>query len=1521
MDRPPRLLLLAASDASRLDLALQEGGVVPASAVTTADAFAEALGGGGWDVVVVSASALAPEAALAAVREAQPGLPVVVVAGEEADVEALGRAGAAAALTPADLRLLGAAVSRALRATRAPAPPPAAPLLPMPLVPVAAAPPAVLTPDANAVQALAEHLPIGLYQTTPDGRLLFANEALAGVLGLASVAELGRLDVRHDLGYPRDHFVEQVRLRGAVRNLVVRWTDRAGRTKYTRENARAVCGADGAVLYYEGTMEDVTAECEAREREQRRTEQLGAIVRFAAAVDPASTADAVYRAAVEAVVASMGTPHAMLLARRGEETRCVAWSEALPDTVVAVFRALRLGELLPLHACPLLLRDERAEGAEAQGGVPDPLRAMMRTHGLRALGSFPLVHHGHAHGAFVVLYPEPHPFAEEEVRVAETLAWHVAGSLARQHAESSLRDSEACLRFLAENTTHVLYRLRYAAEDAPGGFDYLSPAVEALTGYTADDLEALGGLGRLVEGREVFEGHGLTEGAPEVEGERHYLALYRMRTKGGEPRWVENNAYLWYDDAGQAVGLVGVLQDVSERKRRENAQAAEAARTLCQQKALVELSGLHAAAPDAVIRRATELVAACTGAARVGVWTEDAAQEVLCCRDLVAGPEGAHGTEPPLPLEAVGAVLTRLDENRVFAAEDVEESALIAQGGAAEPLRAYLRARGVRAVLVAPIRLSGRVTGVVVLSHVAEPYAWGAAEQDFAAAVADLLALAFERAERQAAEAARRESEARNRAISELASDYAFALHFDAGGAGRLAWATDAFARVTGYDPAEVAALRDLLGIVHPESRDAALGLLHALGEGEDADLELRIVTKAGEDRWVRHRARRLMSEAAGVVLYHSGQDVTERKRFERELIAAREAAEELARVKSAFLANMSHEIRTPLTGILGYAGLLAEEVEGEQREFVEFIERSGRRLLDTLNSVLELARLEASGVEPRLEWLDVAAEARQAVRLLAPLAESKGLALVLEVPEAPVVACLDRVCLGRILTNLIGNAIKFTDEGRVHVAVEAGDAGVAVRVCDTGCGIAAAFLPHLFDEFKQESEGHARSHEGAGLGLAITKRLTDLLGGAIAVESTRPGGSTFTVSFPRRPTPSGDGASAEVSEAPLVLPVDVADDAPYDSVLAPDAFIPDAFEPDPSGDGRAFVGEAGPGAAEPDADPPVQLVVAVEEAPERSAGPPLEGTAATEAGEIEVAPPAVEAEAVPSGSGFFVETDLSRTLDPSDLAPGAPGAPPQAAQAAQAAPELDAHGAEAVFDEAETFAIEIADGAVPIGYTFVFAPDHESARPEALPARSPDDSSLTETIDDTLDEVLDEVPPGEGLSAPAWDAAALAHERPGEGASDPGARALPTPPPSEVPPPEAAPVEQREEGPPMDAPAVLVVEDNEDTRALLHHLLRRAYRVCVVPDALTALDRMNRYRFDALVLDINLGGKQTGVDVLRVARTIPGYASVFAVALTAYALPGDRERFLAAGFDRYVAKPFTGSVLMAALGEGMPAA
>lgn len=235
------------------------------------------------------------------------------------------------------------------------------------------------------------------------------------------------------------------------------------------------------------------------------------------------------------------------------------------------------------------------------------------------------------------------------------------------------------------------------------------------------------------------------------------------------------------------------------------------------------------------------------------------------------------------------------------------------------------------------------------------------------------------------------------------------------------------------------------------------------------------------------------------------------------ELIRAKEEAEQMSRLKTAFLANMSHEIRTPLTGIIGFASVLSKELPEEHREFADLIRSSGRRLLEMLNSVLDLAKLESNEMSLEQREIDLAIEVRRVVDLLAPIADEKGLLIEVETNgDRPHVIRSDRAALNRILHNLIGNAIKFTDHGYVRVTVwEEGDQ-VGFDVTDTGIGIEPNFIPQLFDEFSQESSGMNRSHSGTGLGLAITKRLVDLMGGEIHVESTKNTGSRFRVALPR---------------------------------------------------------------------------------------------------------------------------------------------------------------------------------------------------------------------------------------------------------------------------------------------------------------------------------------------------------------------------------------------------------------------
>jgi signal transduction histidine kinase len=244
-------------------------------------------------------------------------------------------------------------------------------------------------------------------------------------------------------------------------------------------------------------------------------------------------------------------------------------------------------------------------------------------------------------------------------------------------------------------------------------------------------------------------------------------------------------------------------------------------------------------------------------------------------------------------------------------------------------------------------------------------------------------------------------------------------------------------------------------------------------------------------------------------------QDISDRLRYQDALIDAREQAEEMTRIRTALLTNVGHEIRTPLTGIRGFAEILIEESEGTQREFAQLIERNSRRLLDTLNSVLELARLEAPVLTTSTARIDFVKTIRDVAELIAPTVPADSVEFTIESSHAEIIVDADPESVYSILYNLIGNAVKFTSRGHVRASLLASPEQVLLIVEDTGVGIASDFLPRLFDEFSQESTGLTRDFEGSGLGLAITRRAVEILDGDIGVQSAKGEGTRFTVTLP----------------------------------------------------------------------------------------------------------------------------------------------------------------------------------------------------------------------------------------------------------------------------------------------------------------------------------------------------------------------------------------------------------------------
>ncbi len=261
-------------------------------------------------------------------------------------------------------------------------------------------------------------------------------------------------------------------------------------------------------------------------------------------------------------------------------------------------------------------------------------------------------------------------------------------------------------------------------------------------------------------------------------------------------------------------------------------------------------------------------------------------------------------------------------------------------------------------------------------------------------------------------------------------------------------------------------------------------------------------------------------------IIVWSGRVLEERRRMAEnhanELAQARLESDAMSRLKAEFLANMNHEIRTPLTSIIGFSSLLIDEVNDAHRSLINVIQRSGTRLLETLDSILDLAMLESGAMKLHRERLDLAEEAQLHVDRFRKAAKAKDLQIRVTF-EGRTEAFVDRACVGRIFSRLIDNAVKFTDRGRITVDVSRQNGHVRVLVRDTGIGIDRQFIPHVFDDFSQESTGTRRAFEGAGLGLAVTKRLVDLLGGTILVESPFDSGTTFIVTLPAADSDESD--------------------------------------------------------------------------------------------------------------------------------------------------------------------------------------------------------------------------------------------------------------------------------------------------------------------------------------------------------------------------------------------------------------
>lgn len=253
-------------------------------------------------------------------------------------------------------------------------------------------------------------------------------------------------------------------------------------------------------------------------------------------------------------------------------------------------------------------------------------------------------------------------------------------------------------------------------------------------------------------------------------------------------------------------------------------------------------------------------------------------------------------------------------------------------------------------------------------------------------------------------------------------------------------------------------------------------------------------------------------------------RDVTHEREIEAKLLEAKVQAELLNRFQASILDNINHEFRTPLSGILGFADVLSENVGEEDKEFVRHIQEAGKRLMQTLNSVVDMSALLSNKTVLNIQPCNVNSEVLQVVANLRPKAEAKGLSIKTINTLARGKIQVDAHGLVQIAEHLIGNAIKFTEQGAIRVELrESNEAGFfELVVQDTGIGISPASQQHIFDLFRQESIGVAREYEGIGLGLSFSNILVNQMGGWISLTSDKSFGSEFVVTLPKSGQPKG---------------------------------------------------------------------------------------------------------------------------------------------------------------------------------------------------------------------------------------------------------------------------------------------------------------------------------------------------------------------------------------------------------------
>ena len=581
--------------------------------------------------------------------------------------------------------------------------------------------------------------------------------------------------------------------------------------------------------------------------------------------------------------------------------------------------------------------------------------------------------------------------------------------------------------------------------------------------------------------------------------------------------------------------VFAVFTDINDRMAAEERLSASERRLAAQNSALTGLMARYGEPGERLderLRSIMTIAAETLLVERVSVWSFDPTRQLLRCRSLWERSTRRYET---------GAVLRRQDTPTYFAALDRDR--VIAAGEARvdprtrEFLASYLAPHDIGAMLDVPLRHHNVSVGVVCAEHVGDARHWTGDEQQFAIAVANLVAVALADDERLQALERLAESETRSRIIVDTAHDAFIGMGSD----GRIATWNAQAERTFGWTSDEAIG-RNLTETIIPlafrEAHLRGMERFHTTGAAPVVNkrLELTALHRSGREFPIEITITSPTRVEGGWFFGAFLRDISDRHERDAQLRLAKESAEAATRAKSEFLANMSHELRTPLNGVLGYAQILLRDrsLDSSQRDALKAISRGGSHLLDLINDVLDLSKIEAGRIDLEPVATDLARLAVDLRYIVAEPIRLKGLLLTITLAaDTPRRVVLDGRHLRQVLLNLLGNAVKFTERGEIRLAIGQSGEQLTFAVSDTGIGIEANALDAIFESFTQTETGATAG--GTGLGLTISRRLVAGMGGELKVESTLGQGSRFFFTLPLVLLP--DGSRGTISDDELAAP------------------------------------------------------------------------------------------------------------------------------------------------------------------------------------------------------------------------------------------------------------------------------------------------------------------------------------------------------------------------------------------------